>query len=156
MNSRHAFFFAYCALFTVCASCAGNPTLRSESLEILTSSGTVVSVQAEIARTSKEQEIGYMGRTEIPDGTGMVFINTVDRRLNFWMKNTPHPLSIAYIDSCGIIREIYDLVPFSLDPVPSVHSLRYALEVPVGWFSRAGVAIGDRLTLESLEKLNRK
>ena len=81
-----------------------------------------------------------MGRKTIPDGTGMLFAFTADQRMLFWMKNTPHPLSIAYIDSEGIIREIYDMTPLSLETVASERSLRYALEVPQGWFSRVGIA----------------
>jgi len=147
-----------CAGFASCTGAAGSGsgTLPKESLEIRTAAGTVVPVVAEIARTGKEQEKGYMDRKTIPDGTGMIFVYASDRQMHFWMKNTPHPLSIAYIDSAGTIREIYDMVPFSLETVSSVRSVRHALEVPQGWFGRAGVAVGDRLTAESLARLAAK
>jgi len=137
-------------------SCHGTPALAAAKLEILTASGATVPLKVEIARTEAEQERGYMQRTDIPDGTGMIFAYTADRRMYFWMKNTPSALSIAFIDSSGTIREIYDMVPFSLEVVASVRSLRYALEVPAGWFTRAAVAAGDRLTGESLTALNAK
>ena len=70
-----------------------------------------------------------------------------DQVLSFWMKNTPHPLSIAYIDSQGIIRDIYDMTPFSLAPIQSTRSVRYALEVPQGWYEKAGVKTGDKVLL---------
>ena len=89
-----------------------------------------------------------MERKNIPDGTGMLFIFDRDQILSFWMKNTPHPLSIAYIDYNGKIRNIYDMTPFSLTPIKSTSSCRYALEVPQGWFSNKGVNIGDIVTWE--------
>jgi len=144
--------FLLCAGFASCTGVAG-ASLAKETLDIRTASGKVVTVVAEIARTGKEQEKGYMDRKTIPDGTGMIFVYTSDRQMHFWMKNTPHPLSIAYIDSSGVIREIYDMVPFSLETVSSIRSVRHALEVPQGWFDRAGVAVGDSLSPESLARL---
>lgn len=131
-------------------SCDGAKSLPVEQLGILTQAGTIVLLETEIARTSEEQAKGYMERKTIADGTGMIFIYNQDRQMNFWMKNTPHALSIAFIDSSGIIREIYDMVPFSLETVSSSRSLRYALEVPEGWFTRTGITVGDALTDESL------
>lgn len=94
-----------------------------------------------------------MGRKTIPDGTGMIFVYASDQHMHFWMKNTPYPLSIAFIDAAGTIREIYDMVPFSLATVSSIRSVRYALEVPAGWFTRTGIAAGDSFTAETLALL---
>ena len=63
------------------------------------------------------------------------------------MKNTPHPLSIAYIDSKGKIRDIFDMTPFSLSSVVSTTSVRYALEVPQGWFDKNNIEVGDYISL---------
>lgn len=124
-------------------------------LTIATSGGKTVTIDVEVARTQAEQQKGYMGRRTIADGTGMIFAFPDDRQLHFWMKDTPHPLSIAYIDSAGVIREIRDMTPFSLEPVSSERSVRFALEVPSGWFARAGVAVGDRLAPDSLGAIRR-
>ena len=125
-----------------CAAQKGNPPLRTERLSI-----GPAEVTAEIARTPEERELGLMFRKELADGKGMLFVFDADERLSFWMKNTLVPLSIAYISSDGTIREILDMEPRSLAPVPSQYSVRYALEVPQGWFSRAGVRVGDRVIL---------
>jgi uncharacterized membrane protein (UPF0127 family) len=77
----------------------------------------------------------------------MLFIFENDQMLSFWMKNTPTPLSIAYIDYAGRIRDILDMTPYSLADINSTVSVRYALEVPQGWFDRAGISKGDLLTL---------
>jgi len=85
----------------------------------------------------------------------MIFAYEADQQMHFWMKNTPHALSIAFIDAEGVLREICDMEPFSLETVSSERSVRFALEVPQGWFARAGLKAGDRLTKESLAALKK-
>ena len=115
--------------------------------------GADIPINVETAVTAQEQQRGFMNRKEIPDGTGMIFIYKRDEKLRFWMKDTPHPLSIAFIDSAGRIREIHDMQPFSLDITASTYSVRYALEVAQGYFERADICTGDMLGTESLERL---
>ena len=104
---------------------------------------TVAVIRAEIARTQEERSRGLMYRKKLPDGEGMLFIFERDDTLSFWMKNTAIPLSIAFIASDGRITEIKDMYPYNENSVSSSRSNRYALEVPQGWFSRAGVKNGD-------------
>jgi hypothetical protein len=60
------------------------------------------------------------------------------------MKDTPVPLSIAYVGPSGRIFEIHDLKPFDETPVPSAsEAVVYAIEVPQGWFARRGVMAGS-------------
>ncbi|MBP5443530.1 MAG: DUF192 domain-containing protein [Treponema sp.] len=108
-------------------------------------SETTLYVSAELAIKEEERNYGFMNRKDIPDGTGMLFIFEKDQVLHFWMKNTPHPLSIAYIDSNGIIADILDMTPFSEATVSSTRSVRYALEVPQGWFKKNGIKEGDKV-----------
>ena len=114
---------------------------------------STVSVKVEIAKTESERAYGFMNRKKIPDGTGMIFIFEYDMILTFWMKNTPTALSIAYIDKNGIIRDIFDMTPFSLAGVQSTSSVRYALEVPKGWFQKNGIKPGDKVEISSLSGL---
>jgi len=100
-------------------------------------------VKAEIAGTSEERTHGLMFRKELPDGEGMLFIFESDQVLSFWMKNTYIPLSIAYISWDGRIIDIKDMYPHDENSVSSSRSVRYALEVPQGWFSRSGIRVGD-------------
>ena len=106
-----------------------------------------VSVLAELARSPQEQATGLMFRKSLAEGKGMLFVYEADQRLSFWMKNTLVPLSIAYLASDGTIREIHDMEPQSLKPVSSTRSVRYALEVPKGWFDRVGLKVGDRFEI---------
>ena len=139
-------FCTLCFFVIFCVSCRAD-ALEKKDLTITRPDGTEVIIRAELARTQKEQMKGYMERTRIPEGTGMLFIFERDQILSFWMKNTPTALSIAYIDSRGTIREIYDMTPFSLASVTSNMSLRYALEVPQGWFQKNNIAAGAVISL---------
>ena len=146
------FFLIFFFILLFCfASCKEKPNsnLEVKTLTIQKQDGTFVTVEAEIADTEESRQFGYMEREHIPEGTGMLFVFDRDQILSFWMKNTPHPLSIAYIDSRGKIRNIYDMTPFSLASVVSTVSVRYALEVPQGWFEKVGVKVGD--TVEGIK-----
>ncbi|MCF6336257.1 MAG: DUF192 domain-containing protein [Spirochaetales bacterium] len=103
--------------------------------------------QVEVARTREEQTEGLMFRESIKPNEGMIFIYNEDRKLSFWMKNTFIPLSIAYISKDGIIKEIYSMNPESLIPVKSIHSVRYAMELPLGAFEKSGAGVGDTIIL---------
>ncbi len=142
-NTKKIFFtFILSFLIFTLESCEKS-NLQKTKLTIKKTDKTEVSLVVEIAKTPKEREFGFMERKNIPNGTGMIFIFEQDQILSFWMKNTPHPLSIAYIDSNGKIRNLYDMTPFSLSPVVSTCSVRYALEVPQGWFEQEGIQVGD-------------
>jgi uncharacterized protein len=122
-----------------------NPQLKTVSLK----SGTV-EVVAEVARTEIERNRGLMFRKSLAAGKGMVFDFETDQRVSFWMKNTTLPLSVAYLGSDGTIYQILDLTPLSEEPRPSERSVRYALEVPQGWFSQVGLKEGDRFDIPKL------
>lgn len=129
----------------------GAKKLTTETITITRQDSTTIDVLAEIARTTEERNHGFMERKNIPDGTGMIFVFEKDQILSFWMKNTPHPLSIAYIDSKGKIRNIYDMTPYSLAPIVSTVSARYALEVPQGWYDKNNIKEGDSISLNFLK-----
>ena len=131
------------------SSCSGLEKFEKTGLAIESVAGRIT-LKAELARSTAQRNQGLMYRKSLPDGEGMLFIFERDEILSFWMKNTLVPLSIAFISSEGRILEIYDMEPGNLAPVSSGRSARYALEVPQGWFGRAGIRIGDRLDLNGL------
>ncbi|MCI6593151.1 MAG: DUF192 domain-containing protein [Spirochaetia bacterium] len=137
------------ALLFACISLASckSKKLPVKDIKIVRQDGTVFTVKAEIAEKPEDRNHGFMGRKTIPDGTGMLFVFEKDQILSFWMKNTPHPLSIAYIDSKGKIRNIFDMTPYSTASIVSTVSVRYALEVPQGWYKKNGITEGDTVIL---------
>ena len=132
--------------FTQLLSCK-TKRLPVKDITIVRQDGTKFTVSAEIAEKQEDRNHGFMERKNIPDGTGMLFVFERDQILSFWMKNTPHPLSIAYIDSKGKIRNIYDMTPYSLASIVSTVKVRYALEVPQGWYKKNGITEGDVVLL---------
>ncbi|MBR1403398.1 MAG: DUF192 domain-containing protein [Treponema sp.] len=142
------FLFSFLFLILVSSSCSSKSNLPVKKLILTNADGKEITVKAEIASTFAERQNGFMFRQTIPDGTGMLFIFEEEQILDFWMKNTPHPLSIAYIDKNGRIRDILDMTPFSLANVTSSTKVLYALEVPQGWYEKVGVRVGDKLRLD--------
>lgn len=104
-----------------------------------------VELEVEVVDTPETRARGLMERTELGEREGMLFVFPSSEPRSFWMKDTPLPLSIAYIDEQLTIREIHDMEPLSLEPVPSRYPARYALEVNRGAFGRFGIRVGDRL-----------
>lgn len=127
---------------------------QSPSAEIRTLQVGPASFRTEIVSTPETRERGLMGRTDLTDEMAMLFVFPVEEPQVFWMKDTPTPLSIAYINKQGIVKEILNMEPFSLAPVPSRYSVTYALEVKQGAFARRGVKVGDQLVLEGLKGLS--
>jgi uncharacterized membrane protein (UPF0127 family) len=124
---------------------------KTTVLTIERENAPAVEITVEIARTDEERAKGLMFRKALPDGQGMIFVFDRDQQLSFWMKNTVIPLSIAFIASDGYIIEIKDMQPNDLNSVKSSRSVRYALEVPQGWFNRVNVKAGDVVKID-LEK----
>lgn len=119
-----------------------NPTLKKITLV-----AGQTQVVVEVAATETERNRGLMFRKTLADGKGMLFVFETDQRVSFWMRNTSLPLSLAYMASDGTILQILDLTPFSEEPRPSERSIRYALEVPQGWFAKVGLKPGDRFVI---------
>jgi uncharacterized membrane protein (UPF0127 family) len=126
----------------------GQARLETRSYHFQTADGRLIPIRAERAQTEAERAAGLMWRKTLNDGDGMLFIYDRDQILSFWMKNTLLPLSIAFIAADGRLLETRDMTPQSLNSISSQRSARYALEVPQGWFERAGIAAGDRLLLD--------
>ena len=99
----------------------------------------------EVAVTEEERALGLMYREFLPENGGMLFIFEDEDYLSFWMKNTMIPLSIAFINSDGVIVDIQDMEPFTTTPHVSKKPARFALEVNQGWFKKHGVKVGDRV-----------
>ena len=131
---------SYYLVFSACSALALE--FEEKDLSITNLDGKTIPIRVELARSIREQSKGYMGRENIPEGTGMLFIFKRDEKLSFWMKNTPTPLSIAFINSNGEILEIRNMTPFSRKSVNSSEPVRYALEVPQGWFERNNIGKG--------------
>lgn len=115
--------------------------LRTAHLEI-----SNVPLTAEIADTAEAKENGLMFRESLAEDRGMLFVYEDPQKATFWMRNTRIPLSIAFIDSAGIILEIKPMYPMDETIVPSSSDqVAYALEVNQGWFDRHRISPGAKI-----------
>ena len=104
-------------------------------------------VVAEIARTPDERAEGLMYREDLPDGTGMIFLFDDSQVRSFWMQNTYLPLDIAYMDAALSVVDIHAMTPLTTEGYESAAPAMFALEVPQGWFSAHGIAVGSTAEL---------
>lgn len=117
-----------------------SPNPQLQTMKIYVGANEII---AELALTAQQQITGMMFRTNMAENAGMLFPLAETRRANFWMKNCPYPLSAAYIDEEGVIREIHDLKPFDTNGVVSAEeNIRFVLETNQGWFERHHVKPG--------------
>ncbi len=100
-------------------------------------------VHAEIADTPQSREHGLMGREKLCEDCGMLFVFPVAQRYQFWMKNTPLPLDIAFIGTDRRILNIASMQPYTTTAHGAEGEALYALEMNQGWFARHHIKPGD-------------
>ena len=102
-------------------------------------------IQAEVAQTDAQRQIGLMNRPQMATNTGMLFIFDQPATQCFWMKNTLLPLSIAFVADDGTVVNIDDMKPQTLDSHCSTKAVRFVLEMNQGWFAKRGIKAGAKL-----------
>lgn len=139
------FSFFFLAVFTL-----GPAPARAEApqprLPTITLTIGQEKLATEVADEPAERNTGMMFRKTMADGEAMLFVMDEAAPVSFWMRNTLVPLSIAYINSVGVIMEIHDLQPLDETAISSTfENIGYAIEVPQGYFSRAGIYPGQSI-----------
>jgi uncharacterized protein len=110
--------------------------------------GAARTVRRGVAADPAARARGLMGRTSVPEGTGMVFLYPEDVAEAYWMKNTLVPLSIAFVAADGQVVSVAEMTPCTADPCPSyapAGPYRYAVELAAGSFGEAGVGPGAKV-----------
>lgn len=110
-------------------------------------------LKAEVAADNNTRATGLMNRFSLKPDSGMIFVFAQSETLAFWMKNCFIPLSIAYIDSKGVIVSIVDMKPQDESTYPSGAPAMFALEMKQGWFKERGIVVGDKVS--GLDKAGR-
>jgi len=110
--------------------------------------GGAVSLQLEPAMSPAARRRGLMQRQSLPAGHGMIFDFGSDQPVVMWMKNTPLPLDMIFVNAQG---EVVDLItrttPLSETYLPARRPARYVIEINAGEAEAAGLAPGARLRL---------
>ena len=102
-------------------------------------------IRAEVAATPAQRQTGLMHRRDLDTNDGMLFVFEQPSMQCFWMKNTPTPLTIAFVADDGTIVNLVDMAPFSEQSHCSVKPVRYTLEMHQGWFAKRGIKAGFKL-----------
>jgi uncharacterized membrane protein (UPF0127 family) len=131
---------------------SGQPMLLPvDPAKLETDGGASFSI--EIADTDAERSAGLMYRRVMPDDRGMLFIFEQTRRVAFWMKNTPMPLDLVFVDETGVVVDIKPGVPFSEAAIAPQSPVRFVLELKAGTAQKAGIVAGARLRHPAIESI---
>ena len=97
----------------------------------------------ELALTAPARRQGLMGRERLAPWRGMWFDFGRASLVTMWMKNTPLPLDIIYINERGIVCSIAaDTTPYSEEALPSGCAAQTVLELNAGEAQAAGIRVG--------------
>jgi len=102
-------------------------------------------IDAEVAATQSDRMQGLMYRQQLAPNQGMLFVFPFTAGHCFWMKNTPLPLSIAFLDESGRIINVDEMAPQTEDNHCPRQPARYALEMNAGWFAARGLRPGVQI-----------
>jgi len=103
-------------------------------------------IDAQVALTPQERQIGLMQRKNMPQHEGMLFVFEQASEQCFWMKNTLLPLTAAFVADDGTIVNTVDMKPETTDSHCSAKPVRYVLEMNKGWFAKKGIKQGSKLS----------
>lgn len=102
-------------------------------------------ITAEAATTEQTRVVGLMFRERLAPNHGMLFVFDYKSQQCFWMRNTPLPLTIAFIEDDGTVVQLVDMAPQSDALHCSQKPVRFALEMEQGWFAKRGIAPGAKI-----------
>lgn len=102
-------------------------------------------IDAQVASRPIERQIGLMQRQNMPPHEGMLFVFERPGVQCFWMKDTPLPLTAAFIADDGTIVNLADMQPLDENSHCSRVPVRFVLEMNQGWFASKGLKAGSQI-----------
>lgn len=137
-----AFAFAFAALLLPSAVAAKDAVSTLPTMVLKVGSQ---SVRAEVAATEETRVKGLMFREKLTKNEGMLFVFAEVGYHSMWMRNTPLPLAVAFIDEAGKIVSIHEMQPHTEITHQAAGPVRFALEMNGGWFKANKVGVGDAI-----------
>jgi len=116
-----------------------------QSLPKIRLNAGIHNIDAQVAQTPEQREIGLMFRASMPANEGMLFAFERPAQQCFWMKNTLIPLDAAFVDDAGTVINIEHMKPQTLASHCSQKPVRFVLEMNDGWFAKRGIKPGSKL-----------
>lgn len=132
------------------------PGFADVVVEVTRVGGEVVSWCLLLADTPERRQQGLMTVTdpELGGYDGMLFRFDGRTESAFWMRNTPQPLSIAYVGEDGRLVSMTEMAPCEDSPAcpdyPAAGPYRWAIEVPVAAGGVASLGITEGALVRDL------
>lgn len=117
-----------------------------QRLQAITLTAGMHNIRAELAITPEQRQKGLMYRRDLASHEGMLFVFDEPMTQCFWMKNTPTPLTIAFLADDGTVVNLADMQPFDERSHCSTKPVRLVLEMNQGWFAKRGLKAGSKLS----------
>ncbi len=129
----------------LCFASCGVAQDGPQSLPKIRLNAGIHNIDAQLAQSAEQREIGLMFRPVMAASEGMLFVFERAGQQCFWMKNTLIPLDAAFLADDGAVVNIEHMKPQTLDGHCSEKPVRYVLEMNDGWFAKRGVKPGYKL-----------
>ena len=133
---------SFAAVVTAILSLLADPASAQQKFQVIPLTAGMHVIQAELAANDKDRQQGLMFREKMGPNEGMVFVFDAPATVCMWMKNTPLPLAVAFIDEAGKIVNIEDMKPQTTESHCAKKPVRYALEMNQGWFKQKNIKPG--------------
>ncbi len=112
-------------------------------------SDSPIHFEFEIASTTEARVIGLSGRSDVPEGYGMLFVFPEPGSYGIWMKDMLVAIDIIWLSSDGTVLGINHKV--TPDTYPKIfyppQPASYVLETRAGEAVRQHIDVGDKLPL---------
>lgn len=131
------------------------PVIRPDGLaEFLRPDGSVAAqLVVEIAETPEDRATGLMGRILTDFTGGMIFLFEKAEPQVFWMRNTPTPLDIIFIDAANrVLNVAAHTTPMSDRHYASAGPTRIVVEAKAGFADRFGIREGVLLRWKRFQR----
>lgn len=134
------------ALLLQASACQAQPQVT-----IATQGGRELTFQVEVADTPTKRELGLQYRRDLAVDRGMIFLFPGESEHAFWMKNTPIPLDMIFINKDRkIVGIVEQAVPFSTDSRSVPGASQFVLEINGGLSKAHGIKTGDAVRFQGL------
>jgi uncharacterized membrane protein (UPF0127 family) len=89
----------------------------------------------------------------MPADHGMLFDFGTTRPVLMWMKNTPLPLDMLFLDAKGAVVSIQEnAVPYSEAIIDSRAPVKYVIELNGGTAAKLGLKVGDKVSSATIDR----
>ena len=109
--------------------------------------------RVDVADTMASRELGLGKREGLPEGGGMLFVFASLSERTFWMRDVSFPIDIIWIAGNKVVGFAENTVPHKGESLTKISRYKSpegvdrVLEVSAGTIKRAGIVVGDDVTV---------